>query len=146
MARIYYFFGILLCAYYTISKPNGSPKDSCFYMTPRHIHPHTYRKVFPTKPMGLYNITTSADVFRPDRPIRGNILFISVDYWSNRHCVRHSFAENWTLLIKTFTKAYIHSYRFQMNDTKRQRNFIHIFNMVVYCLTYLVLLFVIGHI
>lgn len=28
------------------------------------------RKVFPTQANGLYNITTSADVFRPDRPLR----------------------------------------------------------------------------
>ncbi|XP_052759730.1 uncharacterized protein LOC128202701 [Mya arenaria] len=67
---IYQLFVVLLFACYINSRPNGSPKNSCFYMTPRHIHPHTYRKVFPTKAMGLYNITTSADVFRPDRPIR----------------------------------------------------------------------------
>ncbi|XP_053379010.1 uncharacterized transmembrane protein DDB_G0289901-like isoform X2 [Mercenaria mercenaria] len=70
MKGLYLLFGILCFIYYTYSRPNGSPKDSCFYMTPRHIHPHTYRRVFPTKAMGLYNITTSADVFRPDRPIR----------------------------------------------------------------------------
>lgn len=65
-----YIFGLLCLACYVDSKPNGAPQDSCFYMTPRHIHPHTNRKVFPTRAMGLYNITTSADVFRPDRPIR----------------------------------------------------------------------------
>lgn len=65
-----YIFGILLLVFHTETKPNGAPTDSCFYMTPRHIHPHTFRRVFPTKAMGLYNITTSADVFRPDRPIR----------------------------------------------------------------------------
>ncbi|XP_060567873.1 fibroin heavy chain-like isoform X2 [Ruditapes philippinarum] len=70
MKGLIYLFGILCFIYYTYSKPNGAPQDSCFYMTPRHIHPHTYRRVFPTKAMGLYNITTSADVFRPDRPIR----------------------------------------------------------------------------
>lgn len=70
MNGIIYLLGILCFVCYSDSKPNGSPQDSCFYMTPRHIHPHTFRKVFPTKAMGLYNITTSADVFRPDRPIR----------------------------------------------------------------------------
>ena len=76
MAAIYYVIGVLLWAYFSMSKPNGAPKESCFYMTPRHIHPHTYRIVFPTKPMGLYNITTSADIFRPDRPIRGTYNFL----------------------------------------------------------------------
>lgn len=70
MNGVHFSFGIVLLAGFIQCKPNGAPPDSCFYMTPRHIHPHTYRKVFPTRAMGLYNITTSADVFRPDRPIR----------------------------------------------------------------------------
>ncbi|KAL4220782.1 DOMON domain-containing protein frrs1L [Mactra antiquata] len=67
---IYLVIGVVCFVSYSDSRPNGAPQDSCFYMTPRHIHPHTFRRVFPTKAMGLYNITTSADVFRPDRPIR----------------------------------------------------------------------------
>lgn len=70
MNAFYSVVGFLCLASYVNLKPNGAPQDSCFYMTPRHIHPHTNRKVFPTRAMGLYNITTSADVFRPDRPIR----------------------------------------------------------------------------
>ncbi|XP_052225138.1 uncharacterized PE-PGRS family protein PE_PGRS54-like [Dreissena polymorpha] len=63
--------GVFLCACaVTQGRPNGAPKEACFYMTPRHLHPHTSRRVFPTQALGLYNITTSADVFRPDRPIR----------------------------------------------------------------------------
>lgn len=63
--------GFLFSIYSGNCRPNGAPQTSCFYMTPRHIHPHTMRRVFPTQANGLYNITTSSDVFRPDRPLRG---------------------------------------------------------------------------
>ena len=65
------FLGILCSVFTGNCRPNGAPNKSCFYMTPRHIHPHTMRKVFPTSANGLYNITTSSDIFRPDKPIRG---------------------------------------------------------------------------
>ncbi|KAL3861738.1 hypothetical protein ACJMK2_007761 [Sinanodonta woodiana] len=67
-SNILIFFGTLLpCVY---GRPNGAPEDACFYMTPRHLHPHTSRKVFPQSGDGFYNITVSSNTFRPDRPIK----------------------------------------------------------------------------
>ncbi|KAK3583791.1 hypothetical protein CHS0354_022834 [Potamilus streckersoni] len=61
-------FGTLLSCVH--GRPNGAPEDACFYMTPRHLHPHTSRKVFPQSGDGFYNITVSSNTFRPDRPIK----------------------------------------------------------------------------
>ncbi|KAL3861747.1 hypothetical protein ACJMK2_007770 [Sinanodonta woodiana] len=71
-SNILFFFGTLLpCVY---GRPNGAPEDACFYMTPRHLHPHTSRKVFPQSGDGFYNITVSSNTFRPDRPIKVYII------------------------------------------------------------------------
>lgn len=60
------------CLPIAVSFPNGAPPyETCYYMQPRHLHPHTHRRVHAQGDLAPFNITVDKTTFRPDRPLRG---------------------------------------------------------------------------
>lgn len=60
------------CLPIVVSFPNGAPPyETCYYMQPRHLHPHTHRRVHAQGDVAPFNITVDKTTFRPDRPLRG---------------------------------------------------------------------------
>jgi hypothetical protein len=56
--------------------PDGAPERACFYMIPRHTHPHTGLPVLKQRAAAPYRITVDNTTFRSNSAIRGNIFFI----------------------------------------------------------------------
>lgn len=55
--------------------PDGAPERACFYMIPRHTHPHTGLPVLKQRAAAPYRITVDNTTFRSNSAIRGNIFF-----------------------------------------------------------------------
>jgi hypothetical protein len=62
--------------------PDGAPERACFYMIPRHTHPHTGLPVLKQRAAAPYRITVDNTTFRSNSAIRGNIFFIFFKYYS----------------------------------------------------------------
>lgn len=55
--------------------PDGAPERACFYMTPRHTHPHTGQPCLKQMGPAPYRITVSNTTFTAGNPIHGKLIF-----------------------------------------------------------------------